>query len=326
MPAKQRGAKHCTLRQDLSLASFESHPTPQYDAEKSSRAMQSRGAWRGSFLCLNRRSTPSTPRTSQLSIHRKMSPKYELIYWPTIPGRGEFIRLAFEATHTAYTDTANASKDGINAVLSSIDSTVTVDSDGNPPPFAPPSLRVPGEGKNGKTLVLYQTPNILAYLGDKLGLAGEDEAEKHWVMSHAFTALDLNNEAHDTHHPVAVAKYYKDQKEEALKKATDFRENRLPKFFGFFERVLKGNEGGQGKYLVGGKLSYADTTVWQVLDGLKFAFPKEMEAREGDHPLLFGTFYPSVREHSGLKDYLVSSRRIPYGDGVFRHYPELDRQ
>lgn len=142
-----------------------------------------------------------------------------------------------------------------------------------------------------------------------------------------MTALDLNNEAHDTHHPVAVAKYYEDQKEEALKKAVDFREARIPKYLGFFERVLKGNEGvGKGRYLVGGRLSYADTTLWHVLSGLEFAFPREMEARKGDYELLFGTFYESVKEEKGVKEYLASDRRKPFSMGVYRHYPELDRQ
>ncbi|KAF2016461.1 glutathione S-transferase protein-like protein [Aaosphaeria arxii CBS 175.79] len=257
----------------------------------------------------------------------RTQPPYELLYWPVIPGRGEFIRLVFEATGTSYKDISNESKDGINAVLACKDDKLTVDDDGNPPAFAPPALRVPGEGKDGKSLVLYQTPAILSYLGDKLDLAGEDEAEKHWVLSHALTALDLNNETHDTHHPISVGAYYEDQKDEALKRATDFRENRIPKFFGYFERVLKGNEPqGEGKHLVGKKLSYADTTLWHVLNGLKFAFPKEVEAREKDYPLLFESFYTSVQERSGLKEYLASDRRQPYSNGVFRHYPELDRQ
>ncbi|KAF2266100.1 glutathione S-transferase protein-like protein [Lojkania enalia] len=267
------------------------------------------------------------PRTMSSNKKARTQPPYELIYWPGIPGRGEFIRLAFEATGTSYTDTANESKDGIKAVLAVKSEDLTVDDDGNPPAFAPPALRVPGEGKNGKSLVLYQTPNILLYLGDRLGLTGEDEIEKHWTLSHALTALDLNNETHDTHHPIGPSKYYEEQKEEALKKATDFRENRIPKFLGFFERGLKGNqEKGEGKHLVGTKLTFADTTVWQVLNGLKFAFPKEIEAREEDYPLLFGTFYPSVQEHRGIKEYLSSKRRQPYSMGIFRHYPELDRQ
>lgn len=118
-----------------------------------------------------------------------------------------------------------------------------------------------------------------------------------------------------------------DQKEESLKKATDFRGNRIPKFFSYFERTLKGNETkGKGTHLVGSKLTYADTTLWQIVDGLKFAFPKEMEARATEYPLLFDTFYPGIKEEKWLKEYLNSGKRKPYSMGVFRHYPELDRQ
>jgi glutathione S-transferase len=167
----------------------------------------------------------------------------------------------------------------------------------------------------------------LNYLGDKLDLAGDDEAEKAWILSHTLTALDLNNEAHDTHHPIRVMDYYENQKEEALQKAKSFREDRIPKFLGYFERVLKGNEKeGQGKYLVGERLSYADTSVWHVLSGLLFAFPKEMEARKKEFPTLFDTFFPSVQEQSGLKEYLASDRRFPFSEGIYRHYSELDRQ
>lgn len=274
--------------------------------------------------------TPRLQLTANMSSTTKKArthPSYELLYHPSIPGRGEFIRLAFEATHTPYTDVANEENQGTKAVYALTSPDSTGDADGNPPPFAPPMLRVPGEGKNGKALLVYQTPAILSYLGGKLGLAGDDEAEGSWVLAHALTALDLNNEAHDTHHPVAVGSYYEDQKEESLRKASDFRENRVPKFLGFFERVLKGNEGeGEGKFLVGGKLSYADTTVWHVLSGLFFAFPKEMEARKKDYPLLFEAFFPGVEGHAGVKEYLASERRKPFNMGVFRHYPELDRQ
>ncbi|EUC33945.1 hypothetical protein COCCADRAFT_94712 [Bipolaris zeicola 26-R-13] len=249
-------------------------------------------------------------------------PPYELLYWPEIPGRGEFIRLVFEAARVSYKDPANEPDGpGAQVVVS-----LTSGADDNPPVFAPPALKVPGEGKDGAPLLLYQTPTILSYLGDKLGLAGEDEVDKTIVLSHALTALDLNNETHDTHHPIAVSKYYEDQKDEALKKATEFRENRIPKFFSFFERVLKANEAqGQGKFLVGSKLTYADTTLWQVLSGLKFAYPNELKAREKDYPLLFGSFYENVAETNGIKEYLASERRLPFSMGVFRHYPELDR-
>lgn len=271
--------------------------------------------------------SPGTRATHLLALAALLDHTDIVLLPPGFPGRGEFVRLAFEASGVSYKDISNESKDGISQVLAIKDDSVTIDTDGNPPAFAPPALRIPGEGKDGKTLILYQTPSILAYLGDKLGLAGKDEAEKHWIMAHALTALDLNNETHDTHHPVATSKYYEDQKAEALTKAMDFREERVPKFFGYFERVLKGNEKeGEGKYLVGEKLSYADTTLWHVLNGLKFAFPKELEAREEEFPLLFGTFYKSVQEQKGVKEYLGSERRLPYSMGIFRHYPELDRQ
>lgn len=146
-------------------------------------------------------------------------------------------------------------------------------------------------------------------------------------MGHTLTALDCNNEAHDTHHPIAVSDYYEAQKEESLKKAKVFREHRIPKFLGYFERLLTGNKDqGGGRYLVWDKLSFADTTVWQVLSGLEFAFPRELEARKKDYPTLFETFHPSVQAEHGLKEYLASNRRLPFSMGVYRHYPELDRQ
>ncbi|KAF2773039.1 glutathione S-transferase protein-like protein [Teratosphaeria nubilosa] len=254
-------------------------------------------------------------------------PPYELLYHPGIPGRGEFIRLAFEATGVPYKDVANDSKDGYGIVQKICMNDGTKSSDGNPPVFSPPALRVPGAGKNGKALVISQTPNILFYLGDKLGLVPEDDEDaKFHVNQIALTALDLNNEVHDTHHPIAVMQYYEDQKPEALKKSKDVRENRIPKFYSYFERILKGNGAGQGKYLVGEKLTYADLTVWQVVDGIKFAFPWESEALEKKFPQLMVAFYRGVREEKGVKEYLGSGRRLKYSMGVFRYYPELDRQ
>ncbi|KAF2817007.1 glutathione S-transferase [Mytilinidion resinicola] len=250
----------------------------------------------------------------------RTTPPYTLVYWPTLPGRGEFVRLVLEATATPYTDICNGPKPDHGPVMDALNSDTN-------PAFAPPLLKVAGEGKDGAELVLYQTPNILLYLGEKLGLAGSEEGDKWAVNAYALTALDLNNEAHDTHHPIANILYYEDQKEEALKKAKNVREIRIPKFFSFFERVLKSNEkAGQGKHLVGEKLTYADTTLWHVLNGLQHAFPKEIEARKPDYPLLFDTFYPAVEEQEHLKRYLASERRLPYGQGIFRHYPELDRQ
>lgn len=193
---------------------------------------------------------------------------YELLYHPGIPGRGEYIRLAFEAAGVKYTDPANESQGGYDAVKAAMGSGSTGDEDGNPPSFAPPMLRVAGAGKNGKALLIHQTPNILMYLGPRIGLTPEDEVDRLHTNQITLTALDLSNETHDTHHPVAVMDYYEDQKDEALRKAKDFRANRLSKYFSYFERILKGNKQGANRYLVGAKLSHADTTLWQVIDGL----------------------------------------------------------
>jgi len=276
-----------------------------------------------------RRFTQIIPKMSFESSAKKQRthPSYILLYHPGIPGRGEYVRLAFEAAGVPYSDPANESKTGQKEVYSCCDPKSTGDEDGNPPPFAPPMLKVPGMGKDGKTLLISQTPNILLYLGPQLGLAGEDETDKFRVNQLALTGLDLSNEAHDTHHPVAVMQYYEDQKEESLRKATDFRENRIPKYFSYFERVLKGNEKqGGGRYMVGDQLTYADTTFWQVLDGLHFAFPNELKAREKDYPLIFTKFYPGIKEEKGLKEYMGSGRRLQFSMGLFRKYPELDRQ
>ncbi|RMX99142.1 hypothetical protein D0868_09700 [Hortaea werneckii] len=264
------------------------------------------------------------------SKKQRTHPQYELLYHPGIPGRGEYIRLALEAAGVPYTDVANEQKDGYSTVQQICMNKGTESSDGNPPVFSPPALRVPGAGVDGKNaLVISQTPNILFYMGEKLGMVPENEASKFHVQQIALTALDLSNEVHDSHHPIAVMLYYEDQKDAALKKATDVRESRIPKFLSYFSRTLQHNKeagGGQGKYLVGDSLTYADTTVWQVLDGIMFAFPKELEVRKKEFPELLDTFYENVKQEKGLKDYLSSERRLAYSMGLFRNYPELDRQ
>lgn len=187
---------------------------------------------------------------------------YHLIYWPGLPGRGEHIRLALEEAGATYTDTAHI-EDGINEVLSLIDPQHTGDKS-NLPVFAPPILR------HGD-LVIHQTPNILLYLGPKLGLAPSpgdvDEDGIYAINQLTLTALDgLSNEPHDCHHPIATGLYYEDQKEESLRKSKDYVANRLPKFLGFFERALKSEASGDGPWLYGGKLTYADLVLFQVRD------------------------------------------------------------
>jgi len=184
------------------------------------------------------------------------------------------------------------------------------------PPFAPPFL------KDGDTII-GQTAAILLYLGARHGLAPKDPAGGLWVHQLQLTLSDLVAEAHDTHHPIGVSLYYEDQKEEALKRAADFRENRIPKFLGWFERILSGNPDSH-THLVGSSLTYADLSLFQAVEGLTYAFPKAMERALKKAPQV-AALHDAVAERPRIEAYLASPRRIPFNeDGIFRHYPELD--
>ena len=256
--------------------------------------------------------------STRSSKRQKTTSDYELIYWPGIPGRGEHIRLAFEATSTPYTDVSIAANNA-DAVLAQISHSNTGDAL-NPPPLAPPIL------KHGD-LLISQTSNILLYLGHRLGLApspNEDDYGYYHVNALALTALDgLSNEAHDTHHPIASGKYYEEQKEAALAKAADYRDVRLPKFLEYFERVLKGESSQGGEYLYGGKLTYADLVLMQCVDGLGFAFPKCVGRVREEYKGVFG-LVDRVRGLEEVKAYLGSERRQKYSMGIYRAYEELD--
>ncbi|KAH7409674.1 glutathione S-transferase domain-containing protein [Cadophora sp. MPI-SDFR-AT-0126] len=246
---------------------------------------------------------------------------YELIYWPDIPGRGEHIRLALEEAGVKYIDHA-LDKTYITAYMAQIKK--NIGDELNPPPYALPVL------KQGD-LLIYQTPNILLYLGPRLGLAPrfeEDSRGIYHINQLALTALDgLSNEAHDTHHPVSMFLYYEDQKEESKRKAEDYIANRLPRFLGYFERVLRGEASGEGPWLYGGQLTYADLVLYQCLDGVMFAFPKALTRMEksGEFDSVF-RLYKAVQERPNIKEYLASDRRQKYSMGIYRHYPELDEQ
>ncbi|KAI1750402.1 hypothetical protein F4782DRAFT_541607 [Xylaria castorea] len=248
---------------------------------------------------------------------------YELIYWPGNPGRGEFVRLALEEAGADYTDTAHTEK-GIDQTLAQIDDQ-NVGDDNNPPPLAPPILR------HGD-LVISQTSNILLYLGPRLGLVPPAEGEDgdpdalYRINALTLTVLDgLNNEVHNCHHPIASSLYYEDQKEEALRKSKDFVQNRLPKFLGYFQRVLEGKASGDGPWLYDGRLTYADLVLFQAIDGVTFAFPKAISAAKtsGNYLYVF-RLYDAVKERPKIKEYLASKRRQSYSQGIYRYYPELD--
>ena len=239
-----------------------------------------------------------------------------------MPGRGEPVRLCFEETGTPYTDVCNADKAGMSELQSLISDKNTGDAS-NPPPLAPPILR------HGD-LTISQLPNIVFYLAPKLGLAGsaDDENGIYRINALALTALDgLSNEPHDTHHPIATGAYYEEQKEEAKKKSKDYIENRLPKFLGYFERVLQGEASKGGEWLYGGQLTYADLVFWHGLDGVSFAFPKAVEKlrKGGKYEKVF-ELYERVKGRERIKAYLESDRRMKYSQGIYRHYPELDAE
>ncbi|KAL6850722.1 hypothetical protein ACO1O0_007847 [Amphichorda felina] len=245
------------------------------------------------------------------------SDPFELIYWPGLPGRGEFIRLLFEEAGVAYTDTAQASNP--DEAVQKVIGVMSNDQPGNPPLLAPPFLR------HGD-LILSQMPNILQYLAPKLGLSTDGPNAAFYLNQIVLTLNDgFVNEIHDTHHPIAVSLYYADQKPEAKKRAASFTSERLPKFLGYAQRVLSAKTSGDGPWLYGGKLTYADLFLFQCVDGTLFAFPKTMAKLKGsgEYDAVFA-LYDAVKERPNIKAYLASDRRQAYGEGIYRHYPELE--
>jgi glutathione S-transferase len=233
---------------------------------------------------------------------------YQLYYWPTIQGRGEFVRLALEEAQAEYVDVARG-KNGIRALMK-------MQGEASEPSFAPPFL-VAGEQTIG------QAANILLFLGARHGLAPRAQAGRLWINQLQLTIADLVAEAHDTHHPIAGALYYEDQKKEARRRSADFLAARVPKFFDYFEGVLA--KAGHGGYFTGARVSYADLSMFQVIAGLRYAFPLSTARIEAGYPRLVA-LHDQVAARPNIAAYLASKRRIPFNqDGIFRHYPELDK-
>jgi glutathione S-transferase len=230
---------------------------------------------------------------------------YELFYWPTIQGRGEYVRLALEEAGAAYVDVARQ-PGGMDRMMAELERA-------GHPAFAPPFLRA-GD------LTIGQTANILLFLGQHHGLAPQDEAGGLWTHQLQLTIADLVAEVHDTHHPVAAALHYEEQKPEAKRRAAEFVSERIPKFYGYFSRVL-----GRQQYLLGERLTYADLSLFQVIEGLRYAFPKAAAKAEAGHRNL-GALRDRVAARPNIAAYLASKRRLPFSEeGIFRHYPELDQ-
>jgi glutathione S-transferase len=233
--------------------------------------------------------------------------RYELYYWPSIQGRGEFVRLALEEAGADYVDVARGAR-GMAAMTRMMDARTGT------PPFAPPFL------KAGR-LVIGQTANILLYLGSRHGLAPKTEAGGLWLHQLQLTVTDIVQEAHDTHHPLGPSLYYEEQRGPAKKRSDEFWSERVPKYLGYFERLL---EAGGSAYLTGRRLTYIDLSLFQIVEGLRYAFPKRMKAFERKIPGLVD-LHDRVAGRTNIKAYLESDRRIAFNeDDIFRQYRELD--
>ena len=240
--------------------------------------------------------------------------RYELHYWPSIQGRGEFVRLALEEGGADYVDVARlpeAQGGGAHALARWFAAR-----DRTHPSFAPPFLR---EGR----AVIGQTANILLFLGPRLGLAPKPEAARLWIHQIQLTVADLVEEVHGTHHPIASSLYYADQKPEAKRRSEAFVGERLPKFLRWFDRVLERNPRRSG-WLAGARRTTADLSLFQLVEGMRYAFPKAMARLERDHPRVVEV-RDRVADRPRIARYLASERRVPFNEeGIFRRYPELD--
>jgi glutathione S-transferase len=241
----------------------------------------------------------------------KRETRIELYYWPGIQGRGEFVRLLLEDAGAAYADVARSSK-GLAAMIRILE--------GQAPgalPFAPPFVKVGGT-------IVSQTANVLAFLAPRLGRAPADAGQRAEASQIQLTLADFLGEIHDTHHPLAGSLYYEDQKTAAKRRARNFVAERLPKYLAWLEQVLARNRRGAGQWLVGTGCTYVDLSAFQIVEGLRYAFPIAMAGHEPQLPLLVA-LRDRVAQRPRITAYLKSKRREPFNQmGIFRHYPELD--
>jgi glutathione S-transferase len=243
--------------------------------------------------------------------------QYELYYWPGLPGRGEFVRLAFEEAGCPYVEMGRLTAEqggGVHAIQRIMRGTA-----GGLRPFAPPILKY-GD------FVVAQTANVLLWLAPRLGLIPNDETTRIVANQIQLSIMDLVAEVHDTHHPIATSLYYDDQKAEAQRKSDIFVSRRMPQMLGYFEDILHRNTQSEGKHFVGERLTYVDLSMFQVLEGLTYAFPHAYEHAKPSIPRL-SELRNHVASRPNIAAYLASPRRIPFNEnGIFRHYPELDIQ
>ncbi len=239
--------------------------------------------------------------------------RYELYYQPSIQGRGEFVRLALEDASADYVDVARDPNFGRPGIMKFLE-----DPSLEHPPFAPPFLRA------GK-LLISQTANILQVLAPRLSLVPKSEMSRLWAHQLQLTIADWLYETGRTHHPIANALYYEEQIPEAKKRAAHFTASRMPKFLGYFEKILQRNAKG-GDFIFGKKVSYVDLSLFQMIEGLRYAFPRTMARLEPQHPRLI-VLHDRVMARPRITAYLSSPRRLPFNQqGIFRHYPELEEE
>lgn len=233
---------------------------------------------------------------------------YRLFYWNGIQGRGEFVRLAFEDAGIAYDDVGRRDEQELMRVLEPSLEALT--------PFALPVLH---HHNGNDVVVVAHSAAILHYIAPRIGVIPDNEASRMRAHQLQLTITDLLAEAHDTHHPIALSAYYEDQKSEAKKRAHAFVHERIPKYLRYFERALEGNA-----WLVGEHCSYADLSLFQVITGLRYAFPRAMSVHEPSFPTLTA-LHDAVEDRPHIARYLASKHRLAMNDhDLFRHYPELD--
>ena len=236
-----------------------------------------------------------------------MTLRYGLWYWPTIQGRGEFVRLPMEAAGIEYIDCAREC--GAEGMIADMQRHADTR-----PPFAPPYIELDG-------LLIAQVANILSYLGERHQLAPSNMADRLWLNQLQLTIADLVAEAHHVHHPIDVSASYEEQQPEASRAAALFREKRLPKFLAYFEAAARNSP---GEWLIDHRWTYVDTSLFQVIEGLRYSFPQRMAAIESDYPHALH-IHNLVADLPGIRAYLKSDRRLPFSErDLFRHYPELD--
>jgi len=242
---------------------------------------------------------------------RTSARRIELYYWPTIQGRGEFIRLALEEAGADYVDVART-KGGMRAMMRILEG-----DEAGALPFAAPFVRIGDR-------IVSQTTNVLAVLAPMLGLAPDYDAARVEASQIQLTIADAVAEAHDTHHPIGGGLYYEDQKAEAKRRAASFVKERIPRYLGWLEDVLARNVASEGRWLVGRDLTYVDLSAFQLVEGLRYAFPNAMARGERRVRRLIA-LRDRVAARPRIAAYLASERRLPFNEeGIFRHYPELD--